>query len=274
MYLHKKGGSVAVKNVDRNDPELFRKIANFWSSQLNNEIFLREFPDVVRGSREYFDIILEARRRFIYYLSDMLNYFKSAPSKSLLEVGCGMGTDSLILAQNGLQVTGMDLAQAHLHLAKQLFDLYGENGHFVEGNAEYLPFPSESFGGVYSFGVLHHTPHTATAIHEIYRVLQPGGRAVIMLYNWWSLNNLAHAITRRGFENARKIDDSDNDAPVTQRFSRKQVRQMCSMFSDCRIRIEYLYGAGWGKIYEMTPKTIYHLLSKSIGWHLVIYLTK
>jgi hypothetical protein len=49
---------------------------------------------------------------------------------------------------------------------------------------------------------------------------------------------------------------------------------MCAYFSYCHIETEYLYGAGWGRVYDFTPKPIYHFLSKLIGWHLVIYLKK
>jgi ubiquinone/menaquinone biosynthesis C-methylase UbiE len=256
------------------DPDFFRQISEFWSAQLNNEIFLRGHPDIERGSKEYFDIILSARRKYIYYLPRIIQYLEASPDNSLLEVGCGMGTDTLIFAEKGFQITGIDLAQGHLQLAERLFRLYNAPGKFIEGNAEGLPFPDKHFGCVFSFGVLHHTPNTPKAIQEVFRVLKPGGRAVLMLYNRMSLNNLAHWITGKGFENARRKNGAQHDAPVTQRFTKSQIRRMCSMFRGCEIRTEYLYGAGWGKVYDLTPKPIYHMLSRIIGWHLSVYLTK
>jgi len=118
--------------------------------------------------------------------------------------------------------------------------------------------------------VLHHTLDTNKAIEEIYRVLIPHGRAVIMLYHKHSLNNFAHIILKRGFENHR----SGSDAPITYRFSKRQVKRMCSNFSKFHIHTEYLFGAGWGQIYNFTPSFIYKFLSRIIGWHLVIYLEK
>jgi hypothetical protein len=91
-----------------------------------------------------------------------------------------------------------------------------------------------------------------------------------MLYHEWSLNNFAHWISRKGFENVK----NGKDSPVTYRFSKNEVRKMCSDFSACDIHTEYLFGAGWGKIYNITPKPIYSLLSKLIGWHLVVYVRK
>lgn len=250
--------------------EVFQEIAHFWSFQLNNEIYLRNHPNVIRGSKEYFAIILFARKKFIYYFPSMISFLKSGLSRNLLEVGCGMGTDALVFAQEGFDVTGIDLAPSHLELAERLFKLYEVKGRFLEGNAENLPFSDSSFGCIYSFGVLHHSPNTGKAIQEIYRVLTPEGRAVIMLYHKWSLNNFAHWISRKGFEDVK----NGTDAPVTYRFSKSRVQKMCSSFSSCDICTEYLYGAGWGKVYNIIPKPIYLLLSKLIGWHLVIYLQK
>jgi SAM-dependent methyltransferase len=251
-------------------PKIFQDIAEFWTFQLNNEIYLRNYPNVIRGSREYFDIILEARRKFIYYFPTIMKYLKTGFMPNLLEVGCGMGTDALIFAKEGFKVTGLDITPAHLVLAEKLFSLYNAQGTFVEGNAEDLSFPDNTFDCTYSFGVLHHTPDTRKAIQEIHRVLIPKGRAVIMLYHKWSLNNFVHWILRRGFENAREGPDS----PVTYRFSRQEVRKMCAAFTSCHIEIEYLFGAGWGKVYELIPRAIYFFLSRRMGWHLVLYLEK
>ncbi len=102
---------------------IFQNIAEFWEFQLNNEIFLRNHPDVIRGSKEYFEIILSARQKFIYYFRPMISYLKEGPSKNLLEVGCGMGTDSLVFERERFNVTGIDLAPAHLSLAEKLFEL-------------------------------------------------------------------------------------------------------------------------------------------------------
>ncbi|MGC9975741.1 MAG: class I SAM-dependent methyltransferase [Syntrophales bacterium] len=251
-------------------PNIFQDIAEFWTFQLNNEIYLRNYPHIARGSKEYFDIILEARRRFIYYFPAIIRYLKTGLSPNILEVGCGMGTDALMFAREGFKVTGLDITPAHLVLAEKLFNLYNARGTFLEGNAEALPFPDNTFDCVYSFGVLHHTPDTGKAINEIRRVLVPQGRAVNMLYHKWSLNNFVHWILQRGFENAREGPDS----PVTHRFSRQEVRKMCAAFTSCRIEIEYLFGAGWGKVYDLIPRTIYFSLSRRIGWHLVLYLEK
>jgi ubiquinone/menaquinone biosynthesis C-methylase UbiE len=259
-----------LNSKKNNKGNVFQEIADFWSFQLNNEIYLRNHPEVERGSEEYFKIILNARKKFIYYFPLMLSFLKKSPSKNFLEIGCGMGTDCLVFANEDFHVTGVDLAPAHLDLANKLFDHYNLAGAFMEANAEKLPFHDRKFGCIYSFGVLHHTPNTEKAIKEVHRVLTDEGRAVIMLYNKWSLNNLAHWITGKGFESVK----DDRDTPITYRFSKRAVKKMCSDFRSCNIHTEYLYGAGWGRVYDMTPRLLYRFLSKLLGWHLVIYLQK
>jgi SAM-dependent methyltransferase len=73
--------------------------------------------------------------------------------------------------------------------------LLGLSGTFLQANAEQLGFPDQCFDLVYSHGVLHHTPNTRTAIDEVYRVLKPGGRAIVMLYHRHSFNYYARIMT-------------------------------------------------------------------------------
>ena len=255
---------------NKKEPDIYQQIGDFWSYQLNNEIYLQNHPEIKRGSKEYFKIILDSRKNFIYYFPLMISHLKKSPNKNLLEVGCGMGTDSLVMANNGFDVMGIDLSSGHLELSKILFRLYEKKGSFMKGNAEILPFPDNSFGCVYSYGVLHHTPNTEKAIKDIFRILLPNGRAVIMLYHKWSLNNLVHCVMKKGFENVK----NGNDTPITYRFSKNEVRNMCSDFKSCNIKTEYLFGPGWGRIYNFIPKPLYLALSKLVGWHLVIFLQK
>ena len=101
----------------------------------------------------------------------------------VLDLGCGAGTDSLVAAQmvgeHG-QVTGIDmtpqmLGKAHAAAAESR----AANVGFVEGEAERLPFPDESFDVVISNGVIDLIPDKDAVFSELHRVLVPGGRMQI-----------------------------------------------------------------------------------------------
>ncbi len=110
--------------------------------------------------------------------------------KQVLEIGSGAGAHSCLFKRRGANVTAVDLTPARaLSTARKLALTRGENpGRAYQADAENLPFPNESFDIVYSNGVLHHSENTAACVAEVYRVLKPGGRAVIMLYSRHSAN--------------------------------------------------------------------------------------
>jgi SAM-dependent methyltransferase len=80
------------------------------------------------------------------------------------------------------------LTEAALEATRNHFNVLGLTGTFQRENAEALSFPDETFDWVYSHGVLHHTPDPQQAINEVWRVLKPNGRAIIMLYHKNSFN--------------------------------------------------------------------------------------
>jgi len=137
-----------------------------------------------------------------------------------------------------------------------------------------LPFPDNSFNFAYSMGVIHHTPNPQRAIDEIYRVLKKGGKGHIMLYHKYSLNRFVHLLLKKPYENVRNINELKKDAHFIYTFSKSQLKEMFRKFEHLNIKIEYLYGAGWGNIYNFIPKLIYFYLSKLFGWHLSVFFQK
>jgi arsenite methyltransferase len=101
----------------------------------------------------------------------------------VLDLGSGAGTDSLVAAQmvgETGHVTGLDMTPAMLAKARaSAAELGARNVEFVEGEAERLPFPDESFDVVISNGVIDLVPDKDAVFAEIFRVLAPGGRIQI-----------------------------------------------------------------------------------------------
>jgi ubiquinone/menaquinone biosynthesis C-methylase UbiE len=113
--------------------------------------------------------------------------FDEARGLRLLEVGVGAGTDHLRFARAGALCTGVDLSEVSLETTRRRLRAEGLASDLHVADAEKLPFEDATFDRVYSWGVIHHTPDTPRAAREILRVLRPGGRLCVMVYNRRSL---------------------------------------------------------------------------------------
>ena len=145
-------------------------VHDFWQTHINNEYY----TDAARGSEAYFKDIEERRYTTHYHLPELFQSMDGRGQK-LLEVGCGIGVDSIQLAKRGYEVTAVDLTDSALAVARKFADHRGVSIDFRLGNAEGLEFDDASFDAVYSFGVLHHTPDINRSVSEVHRVLRPGG---------------------------------------------------------------------------------------------------
>src|SRR6202023_415017 len=138
------------------------------------------------GSREYFDEV-EARKYLVEPHIPGFAEFEKWRGKKVLEIGCGIGTDTINLARQGAQVTSVDLSEKSLELARQRTVVYGvqDQVKFYRGNAEELSglVPVEAYDLIYSFGVIHHTPHPERVLEQVRRYARPGTTVKIMVYH-------------------------------------------------------------------------------------------
>src|SRR5579864_729297 len=144
------------------------EVRNYWDRRPCN---IRHSTKPV-GTREYFDEV-EARKYLVEPHIPRFAQFERWRGKKVLEIGCGIGTDAVNFARSGADYTAIELSGVSLDATKRRFDVYGLAGRFVEGNSEDLTryFANEAFDLVYSFGVIHHTPHPRRVVEEIRRVL-------------------------------------------------------------------------------------------------------
>jgi ubiquinone/menaquinone biosynthesis C-methylase UbiE len=119
--------------------------------------------------------------------------------KSVLEIGLGQGADSMQLINRGAIYHGIDLTEESVRRVKERFQLFDKPYREVQvANAEQIPSSDNYFDMVYSHGVIHHSPRIESIVAEIYRVLKPGGQAVIMLYHKHSYNyHISISVLRR-----------------------------------------------------------------------------
>ena len=130
----------------------------------------------------------------------MLEELRSESFEDVLDVGCGTGAVLELLHGEYPEkhLTGLDLTPRMIDVAraKQL-----ENVCFVVGDAEALPFESQSFGAVLCSNSFHHYPHPEKFFSEAARVLRPGGRLILRDYTSndfmvWLMNNIELPLAR------------------------------------------------------------------------------
>jgi ubiquinone/menaquinone biosynthesis C-methylase UbiE len=246
---------------------LTEEIQSFWTDHVNAERILgKDVTRYARGADEYFTDLERQRYRSHRHLLPWIAAM--TPGHSVLEIGCGVGLDTYAMAQHGLHVDSVDLTEVAVRTAYTRFRRHNMAASFAVADAEKLPFSSDSYDYVYSFGVLHHAADTVATINEAHRVLKPGGKARIMLYHRHSLNELVHRLTRIPFE------ERDAACPVVRRFTRAEVHTMFARFSKVETRLDYVYGEGYGKLFDLTPRWLYDWLSSKVGWHIMVVAVK
>jgi len=209
--------------------------------------------------------------------------FAQHAGEQVLEVGGGMGTDLAQFAKHGAFVTDVDLSAGHLQLAEENFRLRGLDGRFVHHDAESLPFDDDTFDLVYSNGVIHHTPNTARTVAEIYRVLRPGGRAIVMVYAENSLQYWRNLVWQGGLKDgdlssrsmgdimSRSVERTGNDArPLVKVYTKARLRALFEKFTELRIVQRQISP-------ELVPRRLRLLLpvvERLAGWNLIVKARK
>lgn len=104
-----------------------------------------------------------------------------ASSGTLLDIGSGTGVLAGALSREGAAVIALDIAEGMLHFSKEKAGYPDTEGsaRYVAADAEFLPFADSCMDGVVSSLAIQWCADLPLLFSEIYRVLKPGGRAVI-----------------------------------------------------------------------------------------------
>lgn len=159
------------------------EIKNFWNENPVGSNFVAYSQD--KSFYEKYDEFRYRTEGHILKELDSIDF----RGKKVLEIGLGQGSDSMQIIDRGAIYYGIDLTEESVRRVKERFSLFNKKYQEVKvTNAEKIPYPDNSFNIVYSHGVIHHSPQIEKIVQEIYRVLVPGGKAVIMLYHKRSYN--------------------------------------------------------------------------------------
>jgi SAM-dependent methyltransferase len=225
------------------------------------------------GSPEYFayyDALREANESIPF--SRWLHEYDQFPGKRVLDIGCGNGYVLRQYARAGASVYGVDLTQTGTALSRTRFALDGLVGRFAVADVEQLPFPTAWFDCVCCMGVLHHTPDPRRGLQEIFRVLKPEGRVILMVYHRNSvLYRLRFPLVR--LLTGKRLETSVNEVdgignPKGDVYSRKELRFLLRPFEEIETRVGLLQGWMIPKIGGRIPRRILDRIAGRWGWFL------
>jgi 2-polyprenyl-3-methyl-5-hydroxy-6-metoxy-1,4-benzoquinol methylase len=114
----------------------------------------------------------------------LLSSWLPSPHVDVLDVGCGTGSLSLLLAAAGHRVTGVDLAPRMVECAREKFADAGLAGRFLVGDAAAPPTGDRRFDVVLSRHLVWTMPDPTAALRAWIARLRPGGRLILVEGRW------------------------------------------------------------------------------------------
>ncbi len=251
--------------------DLITKIATYWDEHIH-DLAITTYPV---GTPGFFQQLDQYRYDKLNYLPRLVD-FDGYRGKTLLEIGCGVGIDLVRFARGGANVTGIDLSKIAIDLARQNFEQSQQHADLRVMNGERMQFADNTFEVVYAHGVLQYTADSAKMIAEIYRVLKPGGELIMMVYNRISWLNLMRNVT--------KVPLEHEDAPVLEKFSIGELKQLLHPFHDYRITPERFpvktkLHSGWkARLFNNVFVRVFNWMPRRwvrpFGWHLMAFAVK
>lgn len=238
-------------------------------------------------SLEYF-VEVERRRFLLQPWQRQRIGFERYAGQRVLEVGVGLGTDLVQFAKAGAVCHGVDITDRHLELTARNFALRGLPVELKKGDATRIDYPDATFDVVYSFGVLHHIPDAAAAVHEIRRVLKPGGRFIVALYHAGSFFHLYMVLVRGvllgrlfrlGYEGLMATVEGGADGvaikPYVKLYTRGEARRLLSDFRLDRVSVHHVeIGRFRERLVGKLVGPVLSALEPALGWYVVCDATR
>lgn len=272
-------------------------VAQIFSTKTTNDVrrYWNARPCNIRhsrkpvGTREYFDEV-EARKYRVEPHIPIFAEFERWRGKKVLEIGCGIGTDTMNFARAGAQVTAVDLSDESLSVAKKRASVFGLDDRiaFYQADVEHLSeiVPVETYDLVYSFGVIHHTPHPQEAIREIRHYLGPESEFKMMVYHryswkvFWILTRFGKGAFWKLDELIARHSEAQTGCPVTYSYSRRSVRNLLAGLTVKETMVDHIfpyriseykrYEYRKAAVFRWMPQSVFRMLERHWGWHLCV----
>lgn len=261
------------------------KIKEYWNARPCN---IKHSPEPV-GTKTYFQQVRD-RKYFVEYHIPEFAEFSKWKDKKVLEIGCGIGTDTQSFAEAGAKVTAVDLSENSITIARDRMSLHDLSVDFYQGNAEILSsyVPEDSFDLVYSFGVLHHTANPERAYLEIKKFMRPDTVFKIMVYHKlsWKVFWILFRYGYGAFWRLNKLIAENSEAafgcPVTFAYTKKEFKKLLENwgYEVTSMKVDhifpysiepykkYQYKKVW--YFRWIPQKLFRSFEKIFGWHLLV----
>lgn len=245
-------------------------VKKFWNSRPCN--IRHSLKDI--GTLEYFEEV-EQKKFFVEPHIIKFSEFPAWKDKSVLEIGCGLGTMAINFAKEGAKYTGIELSEESLKLAKKRFEVYNCNGTFYQGNAEELTkfVPNQTYDLVYSFGVIHHSPNPRKIIEEVKNYMHKGSILKLMIYAKNSWKNIM-------IENELDQPEAQFGCPIAFTYTQEEAKILLEGFNILEIKQDHIFpyeiesyrNNEYNKVswFKNMPENIFQALEKNLGWHMLI----
>jgi len=249
---------------------IIQEVQDFWNARPCN---IRHGVSPI-GSEEWSREVTR-RKYFVEPHIPVFAQFERWTGKNVLEVGCGIGTDTLEFVRAGAHVSAIDISNESIALAQQRFKYFvGPHSpvFFTCENAEEcVPHAFGGFDLAYSFGVLHHTPHPTAALVRMRNAMKMGGELRIMLYAKWSLKNILG-----------DQPEAQAGCPIAKVYSVKEAAHLLEKSGfkvesiekthifpwNVRSYVNHKYEKEW--YWKLVPARVFKWLEGKLGWHLLI----
>jgi 2-polyprenyl-3-methyl-5-hydroxy-6-metoxy-1,4-benzoquinol methylase len=262
-------------------------VERYWDTRPCN---IRHSPKPI-GSREYFDEV-ETRKYLVEPHIPAFAEFDRWAGKRVLEVGCGIGTDSMNFARAGAELTAVDLSGESLRIASERAAVMRltDRIEFFQADAEELTLalPHRRYDLVYSYGVVHHTPHPERALAQMRALLAPGGMLKLMIYHrrswkvFWIVASQGRGRFWKTDELVATHSEAKTGCPVTFTYTQREARGLIerSGFRVGDLHVDHVFPyrvrdyVQYRYVKEMyfrwMPDPVFRAFERRFGWHLLV----
>ena len=259
-------------------------VKDYW----NNRPCNIRHSDKPFGTEEYFDEV-EQRKYNVEPHIPTFAEFDKWKNKNVLEIGCGIGTDSINFVRSGANLTVTDVSSKSLIICQDRFDVYNLEAEFWYSDVEELStvVPVKPYDLIYSFGVLHHTPNPEKAFNEIKLFMDENSEFRFMVYNKASIKilQMLNDSVNRFIDIDEMISmysEAQSGCPVTHSYTSNSIRTLLqdlgydvlSVETDHIFKYDVSNYINYKYVMDSTWKNMssssFRELEKLFGWHLLV----